>query len=293
VLTLAAADTLAGVATSATTVTYTIFGDEVTTTDNYKALAQGQLAAAAATIYTVPVSTQAIVSSIVLSNRGGSAQAVTLYRGGTGAGNALASFTIPANGTATFDGETLQILDANGSATTMALATQSASGAMSATDKTKLDNFIGTHITTTQTVSVTASTGVAVTGLSLALPTPGQSYVVEADVDAVTSATSSTAVGIGLSVPPGATLQADVVGATNATAIRNAWFTAPGVAQGSFITTTGYTGPLRVKGVLTLGTASTHTGSVGVVMNAVGTASTLAATATVQAGSALIATPIS
>ena len=52
-LTLAAADTLAGVASAASQVTCTIFGMELNAgTEVYKVLDQRQLASSAATIYT-------------------------------------------------------------------------------------------------------------------------------------------------------------------------------------------------------------------------------------------------
>lgn len=90
-LTLAAADTIAGVASSASKVTCTIFGMELNAgTETYKVLDQRQLAAAAATIYTVPASTQAFIRSITVVNTD-TVNAVTfqLFRGGTGAANAI------------------------------------------------------------------------------------------------------------------------------------------------------------------------------------------------------------
>lgn len=101
-MTLTAAGTIAGVAASASTVTYTIFGDEVGTADSFKKLAQGQLPAAAATVYTVPGATQSIVKTIVLDNNGVTAQLVSMYIDGTAATNRIGSFTIPAGGNATW-----------------------------------------------------------------------------------------------------------------------------------------------------------------------------------------------
>lgn len=89
--TLAAADTLAGVASAASEVTCTIFGMELNAgTEVYKVLDQRQLAAAAATIYTVPASTTAFVKTITVVNTD-TAQANTfqLFRGGTAAANAI------------------------------------------------------------------------------------------------------------------------------------------------------------------------------------------------------------
>lgn len=117
-LTLAGTNTIAGVAGTATAITYTITGAEVTTgTPTYKVLAQGQLAAAAATIYSVPAApATALVKTIHLANVTGSAVAgVALYVNGTAAANRLSGlFTIPANGWATVDADGWRIYDENG-----------------------------------------------------------------------------------------------------------------------------------------------------------------------------------
>jgi pectate lyase-like protein/parallel beta helix pectate lyase-like protein len=108
VITLAAAGTLQGVSTNATTVTYSLFGLELAgTTDvtagTVKPLAQGQLPASAGVLYTVPVGQAAVVKKITLSNTGGTAQTVTLFVNGSGATNEVTSFVIPANGSAVFE----------------------------------------------------------------------------------------------------------------------------------------------------------------------------------------------
>lgn len=105
-LTLAAADTLAGVAATASKVTCTIFGMELNgTTETYKVLDQRQLAAAAATIYTVPGSTVAFVRTITVVNTDAvSAQTFQLFRGGTAAANAITPIVnLPAGGSATYE----------------------------------------------------------------------------------------------------------------------------------------------------------------------------------------------
>lgn len=103
-LTLAAADTITGVAGSATSITYTIFGDEVASgADTFKVLAQGQLPSTVGTLYTVPSSTATLVKAIHLVN--GTAGSVTarLNVKGTAAANAiLPAITILAGGFATF-----------------------------------------------------------------------------------------------------------------------------------------------------------------------------------------------
>ena len=105
-ITLAAADTIAGGADAATKVTVTIFGMELNgTTETYKALYQGQLGATAATIYTVPGSTQTFIRSISVVNTDASAShTFQLFRGGTAAANAITPvYTLAAGGMATYE----------------------------------------------------------------------------------------------------------------------------------------------------------------------------------------------
>lgn len=105
-LLLAAADTIAGVAQTASKVTCTIFGMELNTgTEAYKVLAQLQLAAAVATIYTAPASTQAFVRSIAAVNTDlVNSQTFQLFRGGTAAANAITpAILLPAGGSAHYE----------------------------------------------------------------------------------------------------------------------------------------------------------------------------------------------
>lgn len=89
-ITLAAADTIAAGASAASAVTCTIFGMELNAgTEVFKVLDQRQLAAAPATIYTVPTSNQAFIRSISIVNTSAVPQTFQLFRGGTGAANAL------------------------------------------------------------------------------------------------------------------------------------------------------------------------------------------------------------
>jgi hypothetical protein len=103
-LTLAAADTITGVAGSATAITYTIFGDEISAgADAFKVLAQGQLPSSVGTLYTVPGSTMAIVKNIHLVNGTGGSVTARLNVKGTAAANAiLPAITILASGFAIF-----------------------------------------------------------------------------------------------------------------------------------------------------------------------------------------------
>ncbi len=105
-LTLAAADTLAGVASAGSKVTCTIFGMELNgTTETYKVLDQRQLAASVATIYTVPGSTTAFVKSVTVVNTDAvSAQTFQLFRGGTAGANAITPIiNLPAGGSANYE----------------------------------------------------------------------------------------------------------------------------------------------------------------------------------------------
>ena len=104
-LTLAASDTLAGVASAASQVTCTVFGMELSSgSETYKALYQGQLAASATTIYTVPASTTAFVRSMLLVNNDTQDRTFKIYRGGTAAANAITpTFTLMAGGSAVYE----------------------------------------------------------------------------------------------------------------------------------------------------------------------------------------------
>jgi hypothetical protein len=117
-LCLAAADTVAGVAQTAATLTFTMFGMELNgSTEDYKVLFQGQLPAAAATQYTAPASTTTFVKSMAVVNTSAAAsQTFQLFRGGTAAANAITpSLRIPAGGMAVYeDGFGWQLLDASG-----------------------------------------------------------------------------------------------------------------------------------------------------------------------------------
>jgi hypothetical protein len=89
-ITLAAADYLAGVAGAASVVTCSIFGMELNNgAEVYKVLDQRQLAAAAATIYTAPASTTAFIRTIMVVNNDSVARTFQLFRGGTAAANVI------------------------------------------------------------------------------------------------------------------------------------------------------------------------------------------------------------
>ena len=114
-ITLAAADTIAGVAGSATAITYTITGDEVGTSDTFKVLAQGQLPNAIATIYTVPASTAAIVKTIHLVNTTAGTVTASLTVKGTAAANQiLPPISILAGGFAVYGDDGWQVYNSGG-----------------------------------------------------------------------------------------------------------------------------------------------------------------------------------
>lgn len=103
--TLEYGQTIAGVASNASKVTYTLGGMELTgTAENYRTLAQGQLAASAATIYTAPASAYALVRGVEIVNTDTSAsQTFQLFIGGTTQAKAITPvITLPASSGATY-----------------------------------------------------------------------------------------------------------------------------------------------------------------------------------------------
>lgn len=116
-LTLAAGDTLNAVASAASQVTSTVHGMELNgTTEVYKVLDQRQLAAAAATIYTVPASTTAFIRSIHVVNSDTVSRTFQYFRGGVAAANAITPvITLPLGGMAVYeDGQGWTLYNASG-----------------------------------------------------------------------------------------------------------------------------------------------------------------------------------
>lgn len=116
-ITLAAADTWAGSASTGTAVTYTATGmlrDTTTGAETYTKLAQGQLGTSAATLYTVPAGKEGFLKRLFLANTTASPVTATLYLGGTAATNQICSLPIPANGEATLTEDGWRVVDANG-----------------------------------------------------------------------------------------------------------------------------------------------------------------------------------
>lgn len=188
-LTLEAAKTVAGVAANATSVTYTILGDEVGVSDSFKVLAQGQLPAAAGTLYTTPGATATIVKTILLINTAGTAQAVTMYLGGTAAANSIGSFNIPTGGSATWNG-VWNLRDANGASLTT--STTTLTGDVTGTGT-------GSVPTTLATVATPGTTGDA-------------SHVAQVTLDAKGRTTAATSVAIAIPESAVTNLVTDLAG---------------------------------------------------------------------------------
>lgn len=103
-ITLETGGTLRGKAGTATAITYTIHGDEVSTSDAFKTIAQGQLASSTGTLYTAPASTSTLIKQIHLGNATASqVTGVVFYVNGAVAANQITgTLTIPANGTCVY-----------------------------------------------------------------------------------------------------------------------------------------------------------------------------------------------
>lgn len=150
-LALGESQSLEGMASNASEVTYTISGCLVTSgtppaASAYEVLAQGQLAATAGSLYNPGASNYALISSIHLYNNDTISQTVTLYIEGTAAANAIAKLTIPAGGFSIYeDGAGWQTYSASGIVLTggtpnvvssYLISTQSPSGAANITSLT-------------------------------------------------------------------------------------------------------------------------------------------------------------
>jgi hypothetical protein len=179
-LTLAAADTITGVAGSATSITYTIFGDEVAAgVDAFKVLAQGQLPSSVGTLYTTPGSTMTIVKAIHLVNGTGGAVTARLNVKGTAAANAiLPPITILAGGFATYADDGWRVYNDQGQ-----LLGVGAAGAAGADGADGADGTDGAGYGGTSTTSLAIATG------SKAFTTQaGLAYVVGSRVRAASAA---------------------------------------------------------------------------------------------------------
>ena len=111
----------------------------------------------------------------------------------------------------------------------------------------------------------------------------------EADLFVSQSASGSTAVSIGVAVPAGATVQYNVFGNTNSSGTKVSSFVTTTTAQGGFITTSGFTGFIKVVGAVIMSTA---TGSLQIEFSSQTGSTTAAGTATMNIGSNLVVMPL-
>lgn len=158
-LALGASQALEGVATSATTVTYTVSGLLMDTStppiaQGYSILAQGQLAASAGSLYNPGGSNTALINAIYLMNTGGTNQTVTLYVTGTTSADQFVTLVIPPGGWSVYDGGAAWSVY---TATGLLLAPAGSPGGVGTPDSS--------------TVALTASTQIVVTGTKIQLAT--------------------------------------------------------------------------------------------------------------------------
>jgi hypothetical protein len=113
-LTLAPTQRISGLAGTGSAITYTLLGDLINAgVDSFQVIGQGVLGTSASDLYLAPTGVQAIVKQIFLCNVTGSNVTVAMHVNGTANANKIASLTIPANGSATWDGS-WSVYDASG-----------------------------------------------------------------------------------------------------------------------------------------------------------------------------------
>lgn len=141
------------------------------------------------------------------------------------------------------------------------------------------------------TASQTVATALAnVTGLTFPIVKPNTVYNFDFMLPGVTTNSTATAfaAGVTMSLPAGATIQYNAFGNASATTVRSVYSTSTvttGAAQAGGFAAAAGTHSIRAAGVIVAGAATNHTGNVQVMWSAAGTASTTAATGTLQAGS--------
>jgi hypothetical protein len=115
-ITLGPSQLLAASASVGSSVTCTVFGDQLqTASDNFKAIYQGQLITSATQLFSNNSSQQALIKAIHLANTSASNVTVKFYTGGTAVSNQIVSMLIPAGGSATYEsGQGWSVYDANG-----------------------------------------------------------------------------------------------------------------------------------------------------------------------------------
>lgn len=115
-LTLGAGNTINGVASQASVVTYVVMGLEVTgDVENYRVLAQGQLPALGSVLYSAPASTFALIKTVLLRNTSASpVTGVSLFINGLLQEHQIFGMTLPAHGSLVFGQDGWKLYDENG-----------------------------------------------------------------------------------------------------------------------------------------------------------------------------------
>lgn len=111
---LAAGQSIQGVAGSAAAITYSIVGDAKTTSDAFQVFLQGQLPAAAASLYTSPALTSSLVGRMFFRNTTAGIVTMAIYLNGVAGSNQIFAGSIPANGSATYGQDGWKIYDSSG-----------------------------------------------------------------------------------------------------------------------------------------------------------------------------------
>jgi Pectate lyase superfamily protein len=162
-----------------------------------------------------------------------------------------------------------QIVDNRGLETNGVLPGIIDAGVIVATEEKFIRDNLGTGantITSRNTASQTINTALAnINGLAFPIIRASLTYAFDAVVSVNQGTASATAIGLAIAIPTGATFHASILGPQNSTLMRQTWFNAAATAQNSFVTATGFTGMLRVSGVVFGGA---NTGMVQIQMRA-------------------------
>lgn len=179
--TLAASGTIA--LSGPTAVKFALFGDEITTADAFKTLAQGSASVAVTTIYTA-TAVMAVVKTMTFFNTAVTPSLIALYANGTAAANQIYAASIPAGGTATYGPNGWQVTDALGtvlSSSNPITATGDATGVQSGTNLplvlATVNSNVGAFGAADSTLVVTADAKGRLSALAATLIAIAQSQV--------------------------------------------------------------------------------------------------------------------
>jgi hypothetical protein len=141
-----------------------------------------------------------------------------------------------------------------------------------------------TASTVIDTVTMTA-----IPGLTFPIVQPNLNYAFEAVLNMAFASSGSSAAGVAIAVPAGATIEYSAFGnTTGATVFKNAYVTATATTSAQvngFLGTTPFTGQVRLAGVIQGGTATSQTGGVSIMVNGqTGSISSVAGSLTVLTG---------